>query len=155
MALVGWGVLGTFYSHKVKELEQKLQLARRNQQQLAPTAARAIVSYALIRDDQRIRGTETAGIPEISLRLHSPAISLELPINSTEQAPNYSAELKTFAGDQMLMTQNFLQPTRADRGSVVEIVVPVDLLKANTYYTVYLHSPNRIDRFTFKVVDRQ
>jgi hypothetical protein len=155
MALLGWGLAGAIYSHKVKELEQKLELARRNQQQLAPTAARAIVSYALIRDDQRIRGTETAGIPEISLRLHSPAISLELPINSTEQAPNYSAHLKTFAGDQTLMTQNFLQPTRTDRGSVVEIVVPVELLKAEPYYTVQLHSPNRTDRFTFKVVDRQ
>jgi hypothetical protein len=155
MALIGWGVAGTFYSHKVKELEQKLQLARRNQQQLSPTAARAIVSYALIRDDQRVRGTETTGIPEISLHLHSPAISLELPLTSTTGAPGYNAELKTFTGDQTLMTQNFLQPTRAENGSIVEIVVPVDLLKVDTYYTVHLHSSDRTDRFTFKVVDNR
>ena len=155
MALIGWGVVGAFYSHKVRELEQKLQLARRNQQQLAPTAARAIVSYTLTRDDQRIRGIETAGIPEISLRLHSPAISLELPLTSTTGTPNYSAELKTFTGDQTLMTQNFLQPRRTENGSIVEIVVPVDLLKADTYYTVQLHSSGRTDSFTFKVVDRQ
>jgi len=155
MALIGWGVAGTFYAHKVKELEQKLQLARRNQQQLSPTAARAIVSYALVRDDQRVRGTETAGIPEISLHLHSPAISLELPLTSTTGASGYSAELKTFTGDQTLMTQNFLQPTRTENGSIVEIVVPVDLLKADTYYTVHLHSSDRTDRFTFKVVDNR
>jgi hypothetical protein len=155
MALIGWGVAGTFYAHKVKELEQKLQLARRNQQQLSPTAARAIVSYALIRDDQRVRGSETTGIPEISLHLHSPAISLELPLTSTTGASGYSAELKTFTGDQMLMTQNFLQPTRTENGSIVEIVVPVDLLKADTYYTVHLHSSGRTDRFTFKVVDNR
>lgn len=156
MALIGWGVAGAFYSHKVKELEQQLQLARRNQPQLPPTAARAIISYALIRDDQRVRGTETTGIPEISLRLHSPAISLELPLTSTTGTTrSYSAELKTFTGDQTLMTQNFLQPTRTENGSVVEIVVPVDLLKADTYYTVHLHSSNRIDRFTFKVVDNR
>jgi hypothetical protein len=155
MALIGWGVAGTFYAHKVKELEQKLQLARRNQQQLSPTAARAIVSYALIRDDQRVRGTETTGIPEISLHLHSPAISLELPLTSTTGASGYSAELKTFTGDQTLMTQNFLQPTRTENGSIVEIVVPVDLLKADTYYTVHLHSSGRTDRFTFKVVDNR
>jgi len=155
MALIGWGVAGTFYAHKVKELEQKLQLARRNQQQLSPTAARAIVSYALVRDDQRVRGTETAGIPEISLHLHSPAISLELPLTSTTGASGYSADLKTFTGDQTLMTQNFLQPTRTENGSIVEIVVPVDLLKADTYYTVHLHSSDRTDRFTFKVVDNR
>jgi hypothetical protein len=155
MALIGWGVAGAFYSHKVKELEQKLQLARRNQQQLSPTSARAIISYALIRDDQRVRGTETTGIPEISLHLHSPAISLELPLTSTTGSPSYSAELKTFTGDQTLMTQNFLQPTRIENGSIVEIVVPVDLLKIDTYYTVHLHSSDRTDRFTFKVVDRQ
>jgi len=155
MALIGWGVAGAFYSHKVKELEQKLQLARRNQQQLSPTAARAIVSYALIRDDQRVRGSETIGIPEISLHLHSPAISLELPLTSIAGTPSYSAELKTFKGDQTLMTQNFLQPTRTENGSIVEIVVPVDLLKADTYYTVHLHSSGRTDRFTFKVVDNR
>ena len=155
MALIGWGVAGAFYSHKVKELEQNLELARRNQQQLSPTAARAIVSYALIGDDQRVRGTETIGIPEISLHLHSPAISLELPLTSIAGTPSYSAELKTFTGDQTLMTQNFLQPTRTENGSVVEIVVPVDLLKADTYYTVHLHSSDRTDRFTFKVVDNR
>jgi hypothetical protein len=154
-ALIGWGVVGAFYLHKVKELEQKLQLARRNQQQLAPTAARAIISYALIRDDQRVRGTETTGIPEISLHLHSPAISLQLPLTPAAKDSRYNAELKTFTGDQTLMTQNFLQPTRTENGSMVEIVVPVDLLKVDTYYTVYLHSSERTDRFTFKVVDRQ
>jgi hypothetical protein len=152
MALIGWGV-AAFYSHKVKELEQELELARRNQQQLPPTAARAIISYSLLRDDQRVRGTETTGIPEISLHLHSPAISLELPVTSTAGSPSYGAELKTFTGDQTLMTQNFLQPTRTVNGLVVEIVVPVDLLKADTYYTVHLHSSDRTDRFTFKVVD--
>jgi hypothetical protein len=156
MALIGWGVAGAFYSHKVRELEQKLELAaRRNQLQLSPTSARAIISYALIRDDRRVRGTETNGIPEISLHLHSPAISLELPLTSIAGTPSYSAELKTFTGDQTLMTQNFLQPTRTDNGSVVEMVVPVDLLKADTYYTVLLHSSNRTDRFTFKVVDNR
>jgi hypothetical protein len=155
MALIGWGVAGAFYSRKVKELEQKLELARRNPRQLSPTSARAIISYALVRDDQRVRGTETAGIPEISLRLHSPAISLELPLTSTARPPSYSAELKTFTGDQMLMTQNFLQPTQTVNGSVVEIVVPFDLLKADTYYTVHLHSSDRTDRFTFKVVDNR
>jgi hypothetical protein len=155
MALVVWGVAGAFYSHKVKELEQKLELARRNQQQLSPTAARAIVSYALIRDDQRVRGAEAIGIPEISLHLHSPAISLELPLTSIAGTPNYTAELKTFTGDQTLMTQNFLQPTRTENGSIVEIVVPVDLLKADTYYTVHLLSSGRTDRFTFKVLDNR
>jgi hypothetical protein len=155
MAFIGWGVAGAFYSHKVKELEQKFELARRNQQQLSPTAARAIISYALIRDDQRVRGTETIGIPVISLHLHSPAISLELPLTSTAGTPSYSAELKTFTGDQTLMTQNFLQPTRTENGSILEIVVPVDLLIADTYYTVHLHSSDRTDRFTFKVVDNR
>ncbi|HEX3106723.1 MAG TPA: hypothetical protein VHQ22_19965 [Terriglobales bacterium] len=155
MAFIGWGMARAFYLYKVTELEQKLELARRNQQQLSPTSARAIISYALIRDDQRVRGTETAGIPEISLHLHSPAISLQLPLTPAAKDSSYNAELKTFTGDQTLMTQNFLQPTGTENGAMVEIVVPVDLLKVDTYYTVYLHSSERTDRFTFKVVDRQ
>jgi hypothetical protein len=152
MAILAWGVTGAFYAHKIKVLEQELQQAHRNQQQLAPTAARAIISYTLTRDDQRVRGTETDGIPEISL-LHSPAVSLELPLPPTAESRSYSAEVKTFAGDQTLVTQNFLQATRTDAGSVVAIVLPADLLKPDTYYTVHLHSSDRTDRFTFKVAD--
>jgi hypothetical protein len=151
MAIIGWGIAGVFYAHKIKVLEQKLQQAHGNQQQLSPTAARAIISYTLTRDDQRVRGVETVGIPEISL-LHSPAVSLELPLSGTAETRSYSAELKTFAGDRTLMTQNFLQATRTNAGSVVEIVFPADLLKADTYYTVHLHSQDATDRFTFKVV---
>jgi len=154
MAIIVWGVADIFYSHKIKVLEEEIQQAHRNQQQLAPTAARAILSYTLTRDDQRVRGTETASIPEISL-LHSPAVSLELPLPSTAESRSYSAEVKTFAGDQTLMTQNFLQATRTDTGQVVAIVLPADLLKADTYYTVHLHSSDRTDRFTFKVLANQ
>lgn len=155
MALVVWGVTSAYYSRRLKVLEQSLQKEHRNRQQLLPTAADAIISYTLIRDDQRVRGSDTAGIPEISLRLHSPAISLQLPIiQATTASSSYSAELKTFTGDQTLMTQNFLQPIRKANSPVIEIVVPCDLLRADTYYTVYLHSLDRADRFTFKVVDR-
>jgi hypothetical protein len=38
---------------------------------------------------------------------------------------------------------------------VVEIVLPADLLKPDTYYTVHLHSPDRTDHFTFRVVADQ
>ena len=155
MALVGAGVTGAIYSHKLKVLEEKLQQAQRSQQQLLPTAARAIISYRLTRDDQRVRGSRTAPIPEISLRLQSPAISLELPIAQTNDSGSYTAELKTFTGDQTLLTENFLRPVRNDGGAVVEIIVPADLLAADTYYTVHLHSPGRSDHFTFKVVDSQ
>jgi hypothetical protein len=151
MVLIGWGVTGVFYARKIKLLEQQLQQVQRNQQQLSPTAARAIISYKLTRDDQRVRGAETAGIPEIAL-LRSPAVSLVLPLSGTEEARTYSAEVKTFTGDRTLVTQNFLQATRTDAGPVVEIVIPADLLKAYTYYTVHLHSQDTTDRFTFKVV---
>jgi hypothetical protein len=154
MVIIGWGVAGEFYAHRIKMLEQELKQAHRNQQQLAPTAAGAILSYTLTRDDQRVRGTETASIPEISL-LHSPAVSLELPLPPTAESSSYSAEVKTFAGDQTLVTQSFLQTTRTDTGQVVAIVLPADLLKADTYYTVHLHSSDRTDRFTFKVVANQ
>lgn len=155
MALIGWGVAGAIYSHKLKALEEKLQQAQRNQQQLLPTAARAIISYRLTRDDQRVRGAETVPIPEISLRMHSPAISLELPLSRTTENGSYTADLKTFTGDQTLVTQNFLRPARSDGGAAVEIVVPADLLRADNYYTVHLHSSDRTDHFTFKAVDHR
>lgn len=155
MALIGCGLAGAFYAHKVKVLEQKLQQAHRDQQQLLPTAARAIISYTLTRDDQRVRSVEAAGIPEISLRLNLTAVSLQLPLSRTTETRSYSVDLKTFTGDRTLMTQDFLQPTRTNAGSVVEIVLPAELLKADTYYTVHLHSSDTIDHFTFKVVADQ
>jgi hypothetical protein len=154
-ALAGLVMAAAFYSARVKALEKELQQAQSNQQRLFPTAARAIVSYTLTPDDLRVRGTDAAGIPEISLRLHSPAISLDLALPPAAQAPSFSAELKTFTGNRILMTQNFLQPARIDSGPAVEIVVPADLLRADSYYTVYLHSLDRTDHFTFKVVDNR
>jgi hypothetical protein len=155
LALLVWGVAGAFYAHRSMVLEQQLQKARRNPQQLSPTAARAIVSYALIPDEQRVRGTAPADIPEISLRLHSSAVALELPLSRGVTSASYSAELKTFTGARTMMTQNFLQPTRTDTGWTVEVVLPADLLKADTYYTVHLHSPGTTDHFTFKAVAGQ
>lgn len=155
MALLGAGVTGAVYSYKLRVLEQKLQQAQRNQQLLWPTSARAIISYRLVRDDQRVRGSGTVPIPEISLRLHSAAISLELPLGQSTRAESYRAELKAFTGDQVLMAENILTPVRSDGGETVEIIVPADLLKADSYYTVHLHSSGRTDRFTFKVVDNR
>jgi len=155
MALLGAAITGAIYSHKLTVLQERLHEAQRSQQQLQPTAARAIISYTLTRDDQRARGSETAPVPEISWRLHSTAISLELPLADAAQVATYTADLKTFTGDQTLMTQNLLRPVRSDGGAVVQVIVPADLLTADTYYTVYLHSPDRIDQFTFKVVDKR
>ena len=155
MALLGAGVTGAVYSYKLKLVEQKLQQAQHSQEQLSPTAAGAIIFYRLVRDDQRVRGSGTVPIPEISLKLHSPAISLELPLGQNTRAESYSAELKTFTGDQTLIIQNLLRGTRSDGRAVVEIIVPTGLLKSDTYYTVHLHSSGRTDHFTFKVVDKR
>jgi hypothetical protein len=155
MALLGAGVTGVVYSYKVKALEQKLQQAQRSQQQLPPTAARAIISYKLIRDDQHVRGSGTVPIPEISLTLRSAAISLELPLDRSTATESYTAELKAFSGDQTLMIQNVLRPIRSEGGETIEIIVPANLLKPDIYYTVHLHSSDRTDRFTFKVVEKR
>ncbi len=152
IALMAWGIAGAFYAHKVRLLERQLQQAQNNRQQVPPTAAHAIVSYALIPDGRRIRGDRSAGIPEISLQLHSAAVGLELPLSRIVDGASYSAELKTFAGEQTLLTQNFLQPMQREDKWVVEIVLPTDLLRSDTYYTVHLHSPDTTDHFTFKVV---
>src|SRR5260370_15298996 len=154
MVLIGWGLATTFYGHRIKLLEQQLNKAHVNQSKLPPTAARAIMSYTLTSDAQRVRGPEMAGIPEIPLRLHSPAISLELPVSGTREAGGYSAELKTFSGDQTLLTISFLQARRTDAGSSVELLVPSDPLKADTYYTVHLHSLKSTDHFTFTLVPK-
>jgi hypothetical protein len=154
--VVGWAVAGAFYSHKIRVLEQQLQQAHGNPQQVLPTAARAILSYRLTSDDQTVRGGGTSGVPEISLQPHPSAISLELPLRkAAARTESYSAELKTFAGDRTLITQNFLPATTTDSGPVIELVVPADLLKVGTHYTVLLHSSDRTDHFTFKVVNGQ
>jgi hypothetical protein len=154
IAVVVCAAAAAFYAHKIKVLEQQLQQAHRSPQQLSPTAARAIVSYALIPDRQRVRGNAPADIPEISLRLHSSAVALQLPLSQVVASASYRAELKTFSGDRTLMIQSFLRPALTDAGWTVEIVLPVDLLKPDTYYTVHLYSTDSADDFTFKVTDQ-
>jgi len=149
-ALIGWGSARFFYLHQIRSLEEELQKTQHDHT-LSPSAARAIVSYVLTRDDLRVRAMEGDGVPEISLRLHSPAISLELPLQAIPAAQSYTADLKTFAGDRTLMTQNFLQPVRTENGEAIEIVVPSDFLRAGDYYTVHLRSSDRTDLFSFKV----
>jgi hypothetical protein len=62
--------------------------------------------------------------------------------------------LKTFSGDRTLMIQSFLRPALTDAGWTVEIVLPADLLKPDTYYTAHLYSTDSADDFTFKVTDQ-
>jgi hypothetical protein len=154
-ALIVCGAAGVFYAHRASVLEQQLRQAHRNPQQLSPAAARAIVSYTLVPDEQRVRGPMTGGIPEIPLRLRSSAVALELPLSGAPASDGYSAELKTFAGDRTLASQNFLKPSRSDAGWMVEIVFPADLLEPDSYYTVHLHSPDTTYHFTFKAVAGQ
>jgi len=150
IALIGWGIAGAFFARRVQVLEQQLQQAHRSRE-LLPTTAGAIVSYRLAKDDKRVRGADVGDIPEISLRLHSRAITLQLPLSQAIGGQTYSAEVKIFEEDQPLLTENFLRVKEEAPESFVEIVVPTDLLKSNTYYTVYLHSSQLTDRYTFKV----
>ena len=150
--LVGWAAIGAFYAREAKVLEQELERSRRYQSQPSPAIARAVISYVLVRDDQRVRGAGKAGIPEISLRRYPPVVSLELPLNDTTAPDGYKVELKPFTGEQTLLTESSLKSTSTDAGPTLEIVFSSDLLKPNTYYTVFLYSRDRTDRFTFKAV---
>jgi hypothetical protein len=149
MAVLGWGVASISYIHEIRSLKEAFQTGQQDRP-LSSTAEKAIVSYIITPDDQRVRGTEEAGVPEILLR--PPAIILQLALQGIPRAQHYSVEIRDFAGDQMLMVQNSLKPVRAERGEIIEIVVPTNLLLSNAYYTVYLHSSGRLDRFSFKVI---
>jgi hypothetical protein len=150
MSLFAWGISAVFYGHKVRLLEQELQKSHRTQQ--APsTMARAVVSYTLHRDDQRVRGLEE-GIPEVQLHRYSEAIGLRFAVPRTAEETNYTAELKTFTGNETLMTQRFLPTAHNGVDLIAEIVFSSELLKADTYYTVHLRSSDATYRFTFKVI---
>lgn len=150
LCLLTWAAARLVYHQRIELLERRLKNAQHDRP-LSPSAARAVISYVLTRDDERVRGIENGEMPEISLDLHPPAISLELPLRGIPGSTSYIADIKTFAGDRTLMTQNYLQPVRRDGADSIEIIVPTDLLRADAYYTVHLLSPNRTDRFSFKV----
>jgi hypothetical protein len=155
MALIAWAVTGAFYRHKVNELEHQLREARRNPQRPLPTSGEAIVSYTLIQDDQRIRNMEMMGIPEIVLQPQVRAISLELPLSRVTETQGFIIELKLFRGEITLMTLNSIQATQTEAGSRIAMVVPTALLRADTYYTVRVHSSEATIDFTFKVVGNE
>jgi hypothetical protein len=153
LAIITLGFTAASYLRRSVNLEQQLRQVRHNQQELSPTAARGMISYLLTRDDARVRGVDSEPIPEVPLRVHSTAICLELPLGASEKrGGSYNAEVKTLTGEQVLVSENSLQAKPGDFGPLIEVVVPSDLLRPNTYYTVFLHSPDRVDHFTFKVI---
>ena len=98
-----------------------------------------------------MRGPEEPGVPGISVIPRPPVINLELHLSAAMKSGTYTADLMTFAGDRLLMTQSPLRPRETDAGPVIEIAFPADLLEPDNYYTVHLHSPDASARFTFKV----
>ncbi len=67
------------------------------------------------------------------------------------KSESYGAELKTFSGDRLLMTQSLLRPRETSAGPAVEITFPADLLESDDYYTIVLHSTDTSARFTFRI----
>jgi len=122
-----------------------------HEEETAPAEARAVVSYTLVPDEQIVRGPEEPGIPSISVSPHPPVINLELRLSPAMKSSSYTAELKTFAGDRVLMTQSLLRPRQTSLGPVIEIMFPADLVEPDNYYSIYLQSPDTSTRFTFKV----
>jgi hypothetical protein len=149
-ALITWTFATIYYGYKARTLERRLAQVHREQVSLPPVMARAIVSYRLLPDEQRLRGIQKNGIPEISVLPDSAAISLNLPVPAKTKAELYSAELTTFDNGQLLVSANSLPARYSDREAVVEFVIPSSSLADNSYYTVVLRSAERVDRFTFK-----
>ena len=150
-ALISWAFASLYYGHKARMLEKNLSQVHHEPTSLLPVMARAVVSYRLVPDEERLRGIQKNGIPEISVLPDSAAISLELPAPPKTKPQIYTAELMTFDSGHLLVSANSLPAKYSDEGAVVEFVIPSASLAANSYYTVFLRSAQRVDRFTFKV----
>lgn len=148
IAIIASAVTGAFYRNQIKELERQLREAHRN------TSPRAITSYTLIRDDQRVRNIEASAIPEIPLQAQAPAVNLDLPLLRNAKTQAVSVELKTFTGEVTLLTLNSIQARRTDTGLRIDVIVPTALFHAETYYMVRVQSSDATDNFTFKVVPK-
>jgi hypothetical protein len=153
MGLVLAVAVTIYLSRRTRNIEQAGPPARKSEP--AATVPRAVVSYAMIPDDQRLRGPEETGIPSISVNSRPPVINLELRLSPTMKSDNYTAELKTFTGDRSLLTQTGLRPRHTPTGPVIEIAFPADLLEPGGYYTVSVQSSDVTNRFTFKAVSSQ
>ena len=150
MAVVTAGLVSAFYTRRIALLDRALQQARTRQ--ATPFVDHSFISYNLTRDDEKVRSNTGPDFPRVSLRSQPIAVILALQISATLPTRSYSVELKTFADDHTLMTANGLVTTQTNAGPIVEIVLPARLLTLNTYYTVYLHSGDVIDHFTFEAV---
>ena len=69
---------------------------------------------------------------------YPPAVSLEFPLKENTEPYGYKVERRTFAGDEILMTEKKAKATSTDAGPAVEIVFSSMLLQPDTYYTVFL-----------------
>lgn len=161
IAFVMWGLTSTYYKHRIALLQQSSQKAPEAQNKLLPIQTSAAAHYLLLSDDQRVRSQEHNGIPTISLRSQPQVIVLDLELSATIQLGTFSADLQTFSGDRILMTQNYLAAKTVDKKLAVPIIVPAELLQAGGYYTVQLYSAGPtgrselINRFTFKVTSHE
>src|SRR5262249_14217794 len=90
-----------YFSRRTRNIEEARPPAHKPEP--APTIPRAVVSYSMIPDDQRVRGPEATGIPSISINSRPPVINLGLRLSPTMKFDSYTAELKTFAGDRTFL----------------------------------------------------
>lgn len=153
MGLILAVAASVYFSRRTRNIEQARPPTHKPEP--APTVPRAVVSYAMVSDDQRVRSPEEPAIPSIAINARPPVISLELRLSPTMQSDSYTAELKTFAGDRTFLTQGGLHPRMTAAGRIIEITFPADLLESGSYYTVCLNSSGVTDRFTFKAVSSQ
>jgi hypothetical protein len=151
-ALITWAFATLYYGYKARTLEKHLAQAHHEQSSLPPVMARAVVSYRLVPDEERLRGIQKNGIPEISVLPDSAAVSLDLPVPAKTKAEAYTAELMTFDTGHVLVSATSLPAKYSDGEAVVEFVIPSASLADNFYYTVFLRSAERVDRFTFKAI---
>jgi hypothetical protein len=151
IALILAFIVVTVYSHRLKVLEQKAQQVQIRQTEATAAVSPTIMSYRLGLDERRVRGAGGDPIPEISVKLRPRVVELQLPLAEPGREESYTAELKTFIDNQLLLSEKLLPQVR---NGVVKIIIPTDALVPDTYYTVYLHSSERTDRYTFKIVDR-
>ena len=151
-AIISWAFASLYYGYKARMHDKNIAQVHHENLSLPPVMARAVVSYRLIPDEERLRGIQKNGIPEISVLPDSAAISLQLPVRQKTKAQLYSAELMTFDSGQVLVSANSLPAKYTDGEAVVEFVIPSASLAANSYYTVFLRSAEQVDHFTFKVI---
>jgi hypothetical protein len=126
------------------------------QEQSPPESAKIVATYFFASGSSSVRGTENPEEPVVTFARGNPLVMLDFAVVPGAHR-SYRVALSSFAGEEELLRENDLRPTKKHNDWMVEFALPSALVADRTHYLATLSAVDSggrttpLSRFLFEV----